>query len=165
MHSTQQQQCFRQLQINLQQQSQLISAYIDYLAAIKQQVADNETETLNHLLSENQSHVDAIENNQRQQVQLLQQFAFEPTAQGLACCIEACDQQQQLAALRKTLQQQLEELEKSLLINDLLIRKNQQRVRQSIRILSGHSGTEVNTTYSRQGDTHNDDEKNSIALA
>ncbi len=43
-------------------------------------------------------------------------------------------------------------MQKSLLVNDLLIKKNQHRVRQCIRILSGHSNANADMTYNAQGD-------------
>ena len=57
-----------------------------------------------------------------------------------------------LNELQAELDDKLDSLQKSLLVNELLIRKNQHRVRQSIRILSGHSSANADTTYNRQGD-------------
>ncbi len=166
MNQQQQSGCFRELHAILQQQAEAISNYIDYLQLVKNAVAQNQTDELNRLLSQNSSHIAPIEKIQLNQADLIQRYGYHQTEQGLEQLIESCDQAEQLHQLKQALSEQLKQLEKSLLINDLLIRKNQERVRQSVRILSGHGNHQHGTTYSRQGNpSSSEDDKHSLALA
>lgn len=151
MHPQSSQQCFHQLQSLLSRQVDQVNGYIDYLETIKDLIANNEVAQLDEHLASNNSRVEPIEQLQQQQSQLLIAQGFLPDDQGLQACIDAHDQSQQLNQLAETLTAQLGHLQKSLLINNLLIQKNQQRVRQSIRILSGHEASQQPETYSRKG--------------
>lgn len=158
--------CFQQLHQILQQQCDQVSAYIDYLQHIKNSIAENQTDQLEQMLSLNASKIGAIEQIQKQQAKMLDSFGFSHDDAGLEACIQACDQQQRLSTLKQTLKHQLQQLEKSLLINGLLIRKNQDRVKQSIRILSGHHPSLGESIYCRQGNTTTEtNDRHSIAVA
>lgn len=151
MNRQQQILCFQQLQQFLRHQCDLISEYIDYLYNIKDTIAENQTDQLEQMLSLNVSKIEPIEQVQKQQSQLLENYGFSHNDDGLESCIQTCDQQHQLTTLKQTLNHKLKQLEKSLLTNELLIRKNQDRVNQSIRILSGHNASQDDATYCRQG--------------
>lgn len=147
-------QCSRQLYPLLQQQLDQVGQYLSYLEQIKLSIAHNDNNQLNQLLTQSTPLIAAIEHTQITQQQLLQASGFDSTTQGLEACISAC-QQDQLSALNQQLKQQVKELQKSLMINELLIKKNQHRIRQSIRILSGHTSDPVaGSVYSSNGNTH-----------
>jgi len=160
----QQNQCGHQIHHIMQKQAELVSEYIDYLDNIKLAVTANDNHQLNELLSTQQLNPELIEQTQQQQNKILTDNGFKNTDSGLDACIQSCENSEQLLTLKKQLKDKLEALEKSLLVNALLVQKNQQRVRQSVRILSGHDTANTSTTYSRQGDT-NSIEENSRPLA
>lgn len=139
----------------MQKQLQLIDGYIDYLDNIKQSVSGNNIERLNQLLADKSPNLHLIEQIQQQQGALLSSQGFSNSLQGLEDFIDA-SQLPALKELKERLSGRLETLEKSLLVNDLLIRKNQSRVRQSIRLLSGHDQATKTATYSRDGNTDED---------
>lgn len=158
--------CSSELKQILQQQTNLVSVYIDYLNAIKNAIGANDNSLLNQLLEENPIDITSIENFHRQQELTLQQHGFKVSNEGLQECLKML-KDPSLLTMKEELDNQLTQLEKSLLINDLLIRKNQQRIRQSIQILSGRTLSNDNTaTYSREGNTDKSDKnKRSLALA
>lgn len=165
MNMHQKNSCSSQLFQVMQKQTELITDYLEYLDKIKQAISQSDPEALNNLLTVNKLDTEHIENAQNQQTELLIQYGFESTENGLSHCIKEC-QQAELTQMHQTLTAHLKELEKSLLINELLIRKNQDRIRQSIRILSGHGVSQNSGTYSREGNKdNNEDNKRSIALA
>lgn len=155
MTSDQIPQAARQLMQLMKKQLQLIDGYIEYLDDIKQSVSGNSIERLNHLLADKSPNLHLIEQIQQQQGSLLSNQGFSNSPQGLQDFIDA-SHQPALKELKAHLSERLEKLEKSLLVNDLLIRKNQARVRQSIRLLSGHEQANSTATYSRDGNTDED---------
>ncbi len=160
-----QSQCFLQLRSLLLQQTDHISSYIDFLQLIRNTIAQNQSEALSQLLLENSSKMEAIEKLQIQQAELIRKFGFHTSEHGLQDMIDQCDKQDKLAQLKQDLTEKLEHLQKALLVNDLLIRKNQDRVRQSIRILSGHQANSATNTYSPQGMSASHQDKRSLAQA
>ena len=156
MYPQSSQQCFQQCHGLLSKQAEQISHYIEYLDAIKDAIAKNLITELDELLASNTSRIAPIEQLQQQQSQFLIAQGFSDDEQGLKDCIRACDQERQLEQLGQALTEQLNRLQQSLLINNLLIQKNQQRVRQSIRILSGHGPSQQPATYSRLGQKSSD---------
>ena len=159
----QQSQCFHQLRSLLVQQTDHISGYIDFLQLIRNSIAQNQADTLERLLMENPARLEAMEQLKIQQAELIRQYGFDRSEHGLQDMIELCDQSQILAGLKQELVEKLNHLQKALLVNDLLIRKNQDRVRQSIRILSGHQPATQSNTYSAQGISSAEDDKRSLA--
>ncbi len=140
----------QQISLQLQKQLDLINGYIAYLDDIKHTVSINDVEKLNRLLEDNEPNLHLIEQAQQRQGSLLESSGYSNDNAGLEQFIS----EHNLPALREikdALGARLQQLEKSLLVNDLLIRKNQTRVRQSIRLLSGQETTEAATTYSREG--------------
>ena len=112
---------------------------------------------------ENPSRLEAIEQLKIQQAELIRQYGYDQSEHGLQELVKQCDQSQVLAGLKQELLEKLNHLQKALLVNDLLIRKNQDRVRQSIRILSGHQPATQSNTYSAQGISSAQDDKRSLA--
>ncbi len=165
MISPQHRQCAAHLQPLLQHQFDHISSYIDYLDRIKQTITAGDIEALHPLLSENPIDLAMIEQHRKQVFALLPIYQFDGTEQGLQDCLQAL-KNPSLTKLNESLEKQMKQLEKSLLINDLLIRKNQERVQKSIQILSGHGISGESATYSRQGlSKPSDKNKRTLALA
>ncbi len=148
-------QCARLLLPLLQKQLEQVKDFTAYLEEIKQAITHNDKDTLNQLLSGNGLDVNSIELLQLRQQEIVVEYGFTPSTEGLDECINEC-QQAQLSKLHSELKQQLQNLQNSLLINDLLVKKNQQRVRQSIRLLSGHQQDSSSMTYSSNGNTSED---------
>ncbi len=149
----------------IQKQTVLVDEYINFLDKIKQTITGGDTEQLNQILASTQIDLKEIEKIGQQQMVILQRKGYEPSSTGLKNYIGDIAQPE-LEQSNQILSEKTRQLEKSLLINDLLIRKNQDRVRQSIRILSGHGPTQAAGTYSRQGNEDSGYEtKQSLALA
>ena len=149
-------------QPTLQQQSQLASLLEQQLESIRHNreilddvkalISQNDNAGLLQLLEQRPIDLSGLESMQSEQHQLLQSWGFGDDETALKQCAEACTSET-LYALYETLEAELKALREGLMINDLLIRKNQQRVRQSISLLSGRIHETETSTYSRQGAT------------
>lgn len=155
MQQYQSTQCAQSLIPLLQQQLDQVNLVTTYLEAIKQAITQNNKDELNQLLSSTTLDVEKIEMLQLKQQQIIAEFGFSSSSEGMESCVMAC-QQPQLTSLYRELNLQLKGLQNSLLINDLLVKKNQQRIRQSIRLLSGHQPANGSVTYSSKGNTTED---------
>lgn len=165
MQSHQSTQCARSLLPLLQQQLEQVNDFNNYLEQIKQAISHNDKDQLNQLLSATTLDVESIEQLQLKLQQTVAEYGFTLSTEGLDECVNAC-QLPQLSKLHSDLKQQLQNLQNALLVNDLLVRKNQQRVRQSIRLLSGHQAVSSSMTYSSSGNTSEDNpDSHSLARA
>jgi len=166
MNEHQRAQCSQQIDQILTLQISQVSRYIDYLSNIKSAVSTNNTQQLNELLEQQQLNPEIIEKTQQQQIQTLTEFGYDLNDEGLTSCIEDCVNPSQLISQKNVLTEKLKELEKSLLINALIVQKNQHRVKQSIRLLSGHKLSNNASSYSKQGSIEShDDSGHSLAEA
>ncbi|MCP4076066.1 MAG: flagellar protein FlgN [Gammaproteobacteria bacterium] len=158
MNEHQRVQCSQQIDQILTLQISQVSSYIDYLSDIKSAISSNNTQQLNELLEKQQLNPELIEKTQQQQIQTLTEFGYDLNDEGLTSCIQDCDNTSKLTSQKNTLTEKLKELEKSLLINALIVQKNQHRVKQSIRLLSGHKLSNSVSSYSKQGgiESHED---------
>ncbi|MBC8212421.1 MAG: flagellar export chaperone FlgN [Gammaproteobacteria bacterium] len=142
------------LQIMTLQQQQVI-AYLDYLESIKHCVLESDTHSLDKILQQTSLGPELIEQTQQQQATLLSAHGYPGNQSGLDSCIQDCVNPQELISLKSQLDERLRELEKSLFVNAYLVRKNQDRVKQSIYILTGHQQPDRSITYSRHGSSEN----------
>ena len=142
--------CIRNMTGLIQQQTDTVSGYVAYLDSIKEVITKNDAKALNHLLENNPINLSTIEACRQKCYHLVKQQGFQDTEEGLLDCIQQYNDAT-LSEAKARLDTQLKALEKSLLINDVLIQKNQQRIRQSIKILSGRTSSTDSSTYSRQG--------------
>jgi len=166
MNEHQRAQCSQQIDQILTLQISQVSRYIDDLSNIKSAVSTNNTQQLNELLEQQQLNPEIIEKTQQQQIQTLTEFGYDLNDEGLTSCIEDCVNPSQLISQKNVLTEKLKELEKSLLINALIVQKNQHRVKQSIRLLSGHKLSNNASSYSKQGSIEShDDSGHSLAEA
>ena len=91
---------------------------------------------------------------------------YEISKDGLNSCIKDCHNSARLEELNEQLNDKLAELKNVLTVNALLVKKGQHRVKQSIRILSGHNLSNAVSSYSRQGSIDSPEEsKHSLAQA
>ena len=158
-------QCIQLLYPLVQQLSEQLDGFIHHLDQVKQAIASNQKDQLDQLVGHTEQDLATIEQLQLKQQQTVASFGFEQSPEGVNHCVKACSQPQ-LSERFDHLKEQLVTLQNALMINDLLIRKNQQRVRQSIRLLSGHAPATQNTTYTRKGDTQQDaNDSHSLARA
>ena len=165
MNPHQSTQCAQLLSPLFQQMLEQISDFTKYLNQIKQTIADNDKEQLEVLLDNPRLDFASIEQLQLKQQQIVADFGFAQSHEGIDSCVKSCDQAP-LSDLYNQLRQQLEQLQSALMINDLLIKKNQQRVRQSIRLLSGYAPVNNNMTYNSSGNTHEENlDSHSLARA
>ncbi len=166
MNELQRVQCSQQIDQILTLQIAQVSSYINYLSDIKSAISANNTQQLNELLEQQQLNPELIEKTQQQQIQTLTEFGYELNDEGLTSCIQDCVNASQLTSQKNILTEKLKELEKSLLINALIVQKNQHRVKQSIRLLSGHKLSNNASSYSKQGSIEShDDSGHSLAEA
>ena len=135
----------------IETQLQLIDGYQQHLEAIKLAIAHNDNDGLDRLVENNAALFAPLEQGLRQILHAMPAFGFAASHDGLNQ-FAAANPEPRLKRLKAALDDKLEGLQQSLLVNDLLIRKNQHRVRQCIRILSGHGSANADTTYNRQGD-------------
>ena len=143
-----------QISDHLVMQTKQVLAFIQHLESIKESVTSNNLEQLNLLLTETPEYFKNIEMIQTQLATTLSAHGFKDTQDGLQSFIHSHDNPaQHLYHLKTTLNDHIDVLERALLVNDLLLRKNQQRIKQSIRILSGHESIQNPGTYSNKGNT------------
>jgi flagellar biosynthesis/type III secretory pathway chaperone len=154
------------LQELLQQQLLQVETYIEYLSSIKSSISTDDSEVLQKLIENPPLEAEQIELNQRHQQQLLVHAGFTAEGRALDDFIGNNTATEQLAALNDSLKQAVKKLEQSLFINTLLLQKSQHRVKQSIRLLSGHAMASTPSSYSRAGETDSgSDSKHIIAQA
>lgn len=142
----------------------MIDRFNEYLNDIKQAITVNDSQQLNTLINKPPLEFEQIELSRVQQEKILAEHGYRDN-DGLQRFIQQHGDEA-LKRLHSTLSDAIKRLEKSLLVNNLLIRKNQHRVRQALHILSGHGTSKNSVTYSKEGNTDKQvNEKHSIALA
>ena len=158
---------FNQISEHLVMQTKQVQSFIQHLDAIKDSVTSNNLEQLNSLITQTPEYFRNLEAIQSQLVATLSANGFNDIQNGLQNFIQRHDDaSQHLYNLKTTLNKHIKVLEKTLLVNDLLVRKNQQRIKQSIRILSGHETSQNPGTYSSKGNTsQNMDSQHTLARA
>lgn len=159
-------QCRERLTALLEAQNTSIASANEYLLAVKQAIADNELEKLQQSLSDPRLAVDDIEQLEQQRYQILSTYGFSENSDGFAKCVAWCDnEQEQVAALYQQLIQNLVQLQHSIQINSLLVTRGQDRVRRSLRVLTGLGPAGGCKTYSSNGQTLSSSGQRNIAIA
>ncbi len=153
------------MQTLLEIQIRQVNAYRNYLGQIKQAISSNDQSALEQLLNKVPEEASEIEQTRLQQVQLLQAAGFDESAQGLETFLEHCPQNEDMQKLAGQLNRELKKLQHALFVNSLLLQKSQQRVTQSIRILSGHSPDSSPASYTKSGNTERAGSDNRRSLA
>jgi hypothetical protein len=145
----------------LTQLGQRIDDYLDYLQQLHGAIRDNDAARLEQLLPHDQALQQAVDERLAERARLLEQQGVENLEQ----LLEQLGRPAPLIALREDLETRLERLRRQLMSNDLLLRKSQQRLRQSIGILAGHLERPAVSAYSRNGDLTTDSPRRSLARA
>ena len=159
------QQCREQLTALLEEHIQRISGASDYLAGIRQAIAENQLERLQDSLAKPEFAVDDIEQLEQQRHQLLSNYGFSQDADGFAQCMAWCDdEKQRVSELYRQLIQNLVQLQHSIQVNSLLVDRGRDRVRRSLGILTGLGNTDSSKTYSSDGTLGSSDPRD-IAIA
>ena len=160
------QQCREQLTALLEEHNQRITRASEYLAGIKQAIAENRLESLQNSLSKPDFAVDEIEQLEQQRYQLLSNYGFDQDAEGFNKCMTWCDdEQQQVARLYRQLEENLVQLQHSIQINSLLVNRGRDRVRRSLGILTGIGAAGNCKTYSSDGKALSASDQRDIAIA
>ena len=161
MIKTSPQQCQVELSHLFETQTSELQAINSYLTKIKNAVAENDVEALNNLIEEQRLPIKEIEILQEKQHQLMSKYNFESNNTGLEKCIAWCDRQDKLYDQYQIFKQETELLRHSLQISDMLVSKGQNRIRQSLHLLTGQT---VNTrTYTSSGQSQESTAARTIA--
>ena len=159
--------CFNAVSELLPEQIRHISEFKQHLDDIKESIASSQLERLNDLTSQTPQLLASFETLQLQLMTTLNQNGYSDPANALQQFIDDHDNaNQHLFSLKQSLTEQVKALEKALLVNDLLVRKNHHRIKQSICILSGHQPSQNQATYARNGNTSESaDNRHTLARA
>lgn len=161
MITTSAQQCHDELYHLFETQTCELQAINSYLSEIKNAVAENDVDALNNLVSRQALPIKEVENLQVQQHQLMSNYNFESNNAGLESCIDWCDRQGKLSQQYQAFKDAMLVLQHSLQISDMLVSKGQNRVRQSLYLLTGQT---VNArTYTSTGESQDSTDGRSIA--
>ena len=159
-------QCRQRLRELLQAQKDRIVRANEYLAKIKNAIAEGQLDNLQQSLKSPDLAIEDIEKLEKQRSRLLAEFGFEKNHDGLEKCIDWCDDDdEQLSKLYQQLIDNLFELRRSIQINSLLVNRGQQRVRRSIGILTGAGSSGICKTYGNKGQTIDPADRRGIAIA
>ena len=159
-------QCREQLTALLAEHHQRITRASEYLASIKQAIAENRLESLQNSLSEPDFKIEEIEELEQQRYQLLADYGFNQDAEGFEKCMAWCDdEQKKVARLYQQLIQGLVQLQHSIQVNSLLVNRGRDRVRRSLGILTGLGTAGSCKTYSSDGKAQEASGRRDIAIA
>ncbi len=160
------QSCREQLIELLEAHNARISRATEYLANIKQAIAENRLENLQDSLSNPDFAVDDIERLEQQRYQLLADYGFSQDSDGFEKCMTWCDDEQnRVSGLYQQLIQSLVQLQHAIQINSLLVSRGRDRVKRSLGILTGLGASSNCKTYSSDGKTLSTPGRRDIAIA
>lgn len=151
----------------LNRQIESCTKYLEYLEQIKQVMSDNNIDQLQKLIGSNDPLLQSVESTRQQQMQFLSTHGYEASASGLHACIkDHAGASSALLAQDRQLTDLLKKLQSKIQLNDRIIRSSQRRVKQAIRVLSGHGVNTNSSVYSSEGSESSTDEKSrTIAIA
>jgi flagellar biosynthesis/type III secretory pathway chaperone len=158
--------CREQLIELLEEHNDRINRATEYLANIKQAIAENRLENLQDSLSNPDFAVDDIERLEQQRYQLLSNYGFSQDSDGFEKCMAWCDdEQKQISGLYQQLIQSLVQLQHAIQVNSLLVTRGRDRVKRSLGILTGLGAASNYKTYSSDGKTLSTPGRRDIAIA
>jgi len=158
--------CREQLIELLEAHNARINRATEYLANIKQAIAENRLESLQDSLSNPDFAIDDIERLEQQRYQLLSDYGFSQDSDGFEKCMTWCDdERKQVSGLYQQLIQNLVELQHAIQINSLLVSKGRDRVKRSLGTLTGLGASSNYKTYSSDGKTLSNPGRRDIAIA
>ncbi len=151
----------QRLQALLAQIEQRIADYRDYLQQLHIAIRDNDAARLEQLLPHDAALQEGIDAPLQQRERLLADEGVESMSE----LLQRLGNPAQLLQARDRVEQQLEQLRRQLMTNDLLLRKSRQRLRQSIGILAGHFDQPRASAYSKNGALDSSSPQRSLARA
>jgi len=157
--------CREEMDQMLQTQLTTVDKVNRYLVKLQDSIGQNDIKALNAMLSANNLPVNEIEKLETYRHQILTQYGFEASNEGLSDCIKWCDDKGVLMQRYQTLIVSLAQLKQSIQINALLVKKGQERVKKSVNLLTGQINNEKSNTYSKNGQTYDATSKRSISQA
>ena len=158
--------CREEMDQLLQTQLATVEEVNRYLIELKASIGQNDIEALNATLSAEYLPINEIENLENRRHQILIQYGFEASNDGLSECIKWCDDNDGILFKRyQTLIASLVQLQQSIQINALLVNKGQERIKKSVSLLTGQVNNEKSNTYSKNGQTYDSISKRSISQA
>jgi flagellar biosynthesis/type III secretory pathway chaperone len=158
--------CREQLTLLLGTHIERIGRANDYLAEIRTAIAENRLEALQESLSHPDFSVEDIEHLEQQRHRLLSGHGFNQDSEGFEKCVAWCDDAaKNVTLLYRQLIESLLKLQHSLQVNSLLVSRGHDRVRRSLRILTGQSTSGHHKTYSSKGKTIQPTGQRDIAIA
>jgi flagellar biosynthesis/type III secretory pathway chaperone len=149
------------LQALFEQLEQRIDDYLDFLQQVHAAIRDNDASRLEQLLPHDQALQQAVDEPVRQRDLLLEALGVD----SLGTLLGQLGNPAPLMQARERIEQQLEQLRRQLMSNDLLLRKSRERLRQSIGILAGHFDSPRASAYSKDGALASAHQQRSLARA
>lgn len=157
--------CHHNLSLLLRSHLERIGRANDYLAGMRQAIADNDLARLQQLIAAPDFSVDEIEQLERQRHKVLADFGFAPDRAGFEQCLGWCDNDAgELSALYRRLIETLEQLQRSIQLNRLIVNRGKERVRRSIGILTGLGNAGSGKTYNSSGKAQDSSGPRDIAV-
>ena len=136
-----------------------------YLLSIRNAIAQNDLGAMQLNLENPDASIAAIERLENDRHELLVEFGFAGDHAGFEQCVHWCDDDShQLDDLFSRLITELEELQRSIQVNNLLVNKGKERVKRSIGILTG-LGHSTGNTYDHKGEKLEPSGRRNIAIA
>lgn len=157
--------CRARLQELLQVHIGHIARANEYLSKIRSAIAENDLAAVQLSLEAPDASIAAIEELEQDRRQTLGEFGFDGDNAGFEQCVRWCDNDShQLHDLFSELITELEKLQHSIQVNNLLVNKGRNRVRRSLGILTG-LGHSAGNTYDRKGEKLETEGCRNIAIA
>jgi hypothetical protein len=141
-----------------------IELLIVYFDSLKASIIENNITELNRLLEQNRAPELEMDNLISKRRAILDQFKFNNDRDGFESAIKWCDQDSDLARQYQMYSIQLSSLQRAIQVNRLLTIKGQEKVRQSLLLLSGNQQKPV-STYARDGHSQFNDLPGHLAQA
>ncbi len=161
-----QQECRDQLLDLMRAQNECIVTAHSRLDEIGQALSENKIDSLQRSLVSPDLGFEQLQQLEHQRHALLQRYGFETDAAAQTACIDWCDDaNRQLASLNRDLVANLQSLQRSIQLNNILVGKGRDRIRRSIGILTGQERVNQCKTYSSSGKTEQGPGQRDIAIA
>lgn len=147
-------------------QNEQVTAVRARFDEIGRAIADNQIDNLQQSLGDSDPGFAQLQQLERQRHDLLQRFGYAANAAAQTACIDWCDDADgQLSALHARLVDNLQALQRSIQLGNLLVGKGRDRIRRSLGILTGQSQSGQCRTYSSSGKAEDGPGHRDIAVA
>ncbi len=157
--------CHTKLMALLVHQTEELDAINTYLGEIKSAIVENDTESLNTLITQQRLPIAEMDDLENQRNGLLKVYGYQVGREGLLSCIAWCDKDEAISRQYELFRQALLRLQRAIQVNSLLVSKGRERVRQSLQLIMGQPASGEVTTYSSIGKTEDSNSHRTIARA